>query len=72
MATTIQVSEELKERLALRKMSDKDRYEDVIWDLLEDTLELNEQTKKEIEIARKEFQQGKFVTHAQLKKELGF
>ena len=70
--TTIQISQELKERLSLRKMSDKDRYEDVIWDLLEDTMELNEQTKKEIEIARKEFQQGKFTTHAQLKKELGF
>lgn len=71
MATTIQISHELKERLSLRKMSDKDRYEDVIWDLLEDTLELSDQTKKEIDIARKEFQQGKFVTHAQLKKELG-
>ena len=72
MATTIQISEELRERLALRKMSAKDCYEDVIWDLLEDTMELNEQTKKEIETARKEFQQGKFVTHAQLKKELKF
>ena len=72
MATTIQISGELKERLALRKMSSKDCYEDVIWDLLEDTMELNEQTKKEIEIARKEFKQGKFVTHTQLKKELEF
>ncbi|MBU0757853.1 MAG: hypothetical protein KKF44_07305 [Nanoarchaeota archaeon] len=71
MVTTIQVSEELKDRLALRKMSDKDRYEDVIWDLLEDTLELNEQTKIEIKTARKEFSEGKFVTHAELKKELG-
>jgi len=64
MVTTIQVSEELKDKLALRKMSDSDRYEDVIWDLLEDTMELNEQTKKEIEIARKEFKKGKFVTHS--------
>jgi predicted transcriptional regulator len=71
MVTTIQVSEELKEKLALRKMSSKDRYEDIIWDLLEDTLELNEQTKKEIEIARKEIKEGKFLTHAELKKELG-
>jgi predicted transcriptional regulator len=70
MATTIQVSKELKERLALRKESKKDRYEDVIWDLLEDTMELNEQTKKEIENARKEFQQGKFISHAQLKRRL--
>ena len=71
MVTTIQVSEELKQKLAIRKMSDKDSYEEVIWDLLEDTMELNEQTKKEIEAARKEFKEGKFVTHAQLKKELG-
>tara|TARA_Y100000310_G_scaffold325258_1_gene388473 strand:- start:339 stop:557 length:219 start_codon:yes stop_codon:yes gene_type:complete len=72
MVTTIQVSEELKEKLALRKTDNKDRYEDVIWDLLEDTMELSEQTKKEIQTARKEIKQGKFVTHAQLKKELGF
>jgi predicted transcriptional regulator len=71
MATTIQVSEELKEKLSFRKISKKDSYEEVIWDLLEDTLELNEQTKKEIKIARDEFKQGKFVTHSQLKKELG-
>ena len=71
MVTTIQVSGELKEKLALRKMSDKDSYEEVIWDLLEDTMELNEQTKKEITLARKEVQQGKYVTHAQLKKDLG-
>jgi len=72
MVTAIQISEDLKERLCLRKMSNKDSYEDVIWDLLEDTMELNEQTKKEIDIARKEFRQGKFTTHTQLKKELGF
>lgn len=71
MVSTIQVSNELKEHLAVRKMSDKDSYEDVIWDLLEDTLELSAQTKKEIELARKEFKEGKFVTHEQLKKELG-
>ena len=71
MTTTIQVSEELKDRLSLRKISNKDSYEDIIWDLLEDTLELNDQTKKEIEISRKEIAEGKFITHAELKKELG-
>ena len=71
MTTTIQVSEELKDRLSLRKTSNKDSYEDIIWDLLEDTLELNEQTKKEIEISRKEIAEGKFITHAELKKKLG-
>jgi predicted transcriptional regulator len=71
MVTTIQISEELKERLALRKMSPKDKYEDIIWDLLEDTLELSEQTKNEIAQARDEYVKGEFVTHAQVKKELG-
>ena len=71
MVTTIQVSQELKEKLSFRKSSPKDSYEEIIWDLLEDTMELNEQTKKEIEIARKEISEGKFVTHSQLKKELG-
>ena len=34
-------------------------------------MELNEQTIKDIKKARKEFKEGKFVSHAQLKKELG-
>jgi len=71
MVTTIQISEDLKKKLSVRKSSSKDTYEDIIWDLLEDTLEINEQTKKDIKAARKEFQQGHTVSHAQLKKELG-
>lgn len=71
MVSTIQISEDLKNRLALRKMSNKDTYEDVIWDLLEDTLELSEQTIREIEQARKEFKEGKYISHEKLKKELG-
>jgi predicted transcriptional regulator len=71
MATTIQISEELKDRLSQRKKSSKDCYEDIIWDLLEDTLELNDETKREIEIARLEHKSGEFISHAQLKKELG-
>lgn len=71
MVTTVQISEELKEKLSQRKMSPKDTYDDVIWDLLEDTLELSEQTKKDIAVARKEFAQGKFTRHSDLKKELG-
>ncbi|MFT7615550.1 MAG: putative transcriptional regulator [Candidatus Woesearchaeota archaeon] len=71
MVTTIQVSEELKEKLASRKMSSKDCYEDIIWDLLEDTTELSEQTLRDIEVSRKEFKEGKYVTHTQLKNKLG-
>jgi len=70
MATTIQVSEPLMHKLKERKMYDKESYEDVIWDLLEDTLELSEATKKNIRKAETEFKQGRFVTHEQLKNRL--
>jgi predicted transcriptional regulator len=71
MATTIQVSEGLVQELRDRKMYDKESYEEVILDLLEDTLELSKETKQRIAIADKEFKEGKFLTHEQVKKQLG-
>lgn len=70
MATTIQVSEELVEALKQKKIYHKESYEEVIWDLLEDTMELSEETKKQVEKARKEFKEGKFYTLEEIKKEL--
>lgn len=52
-------------------MSEKESYEDVIWNLLEDSMELSAETKKEIEQARKEIAQGKFHTHEEVKRKLG-
>ncbi|MAG15806.1 hypothetical protein CMO88_01980 [Candidatus Woesearchaeota archaeon] len=71
MVTTIQVSEKLKETLAKRRFTSKDTYEEIIWDLLEDTMELSEQTKKDIAIGRKEIAEGKGIPLSQVKKELG-
>ena len=71
METTIQVSKELLETLKKRKISDKESYEEIIWDLLEDGMELSEQTKKEIQEARAEIKAGKYKTLSQVKKELG-
>lgn len=71
MATTIQVSEQLIEVLRNRKMYDKESYESVIWDLLEDTMEISEETKKHIESAKKDIKSGRIYTHEQIKKELG-
>ena len=71
MATTIQVSKELQKTLAKRKLYDRESYEEVIWDLLEDTMELTEEAKKEIEQARAEIKSGKSYTHEQVKKKLG-
>lgn len=71
MATTIQISKELQNKLNERKFSDRETYEEIIWDLVEDTEELNEQTKIEIEEAREEIKKGNFYTYSQVKKKLG-
>jgi len=71
MATTIQISEKLQKELADRKLYDKETYEEVIWDLVEDTMELSEEAKRHIKQAEKEIKEGKTVTHEQLKKQLG-
>lgn len=71
MVTTIQVSENLKDALAKRRFTGKDTYEDVIWDLLEDTMELSEQTRKNIAAARREIAEGRGIPLSKVKKELG-
>jgi len=71
MATTIQISEQLQKELTNKKITERETYEEIIWNLIEDTMELNEETKKEIEKSRAEIKTGKFYTLAQAKKELG-
>ena len=70
MATTIQISGDLLETLRKRKFSEKESYENIIWDLLEDTMELSEETKRDIVKSRKEIKEGKVKTLEQVKKEL--
>ena len=70
METTIQISKSLLDELKKRKLGNKESYESVIWDMLEDSMEISEETKKDLEESRKEFEQGKIKTLSQLKKEL--
>lgn len=71
MATTIQISEELLEVLKNRKMHSKESYEDIIWDLIEDTMELSEETKRRIAQSEKEIERGETASLAEIKKKLG-
>lgn len=71
MATTIQVSNKLMQALKNKKMYDKESYEDLIWDLLEDTMELSEETKRHIKQSEREIKEGKTVSLAEIKKDLG-
>lgn len=70
MTTTIQISDKLHELLSKRKLYDKETYEEVIWDLVEDTMELSEQTLKNISEAEEDIKYGKIYTHEEIKKEL--
>jgi predicted transcriptional regulator len=71
MATTIQVSEKLIGTLKQRKLYEKESYEEVIWDLVEDSQEVNKETRQELEQARADIKSGKFYTHEQVKKRRG-
>lgn len=71
MATTIQVSEKLLGTLKQRKLYEKESYEEVIWDLVEDSQEVSKETKLDIEQARADIKAGKFYSHEQVKKRLG-
>jgi predicted transcriptional regulator len=70
MATTIQVSEDLKKELTRRKVFRNDTYEDIIWDLLEDTMELSEKTKRHIAQSLKEVAEGKVVSLEEVERRL--
>ena len=70
-ATTIQVSQELVEELKKRKLYHKESYEEVIWDLVEDSMELSEETKRNIAQAEKEVREGKTVPLEEIKKRFG-
>ncbi|MDD4877702.1 MAG: hypothetical protein PHO02_01545 [Candidatus Nanoarchaeia archaeon] len=71
MATSIQVSKELLQALKKRKMYDKESYEDIIWDLMEDTMELSEETLRDIKKSEEDIKAGRVKTLEQVKKELG-
>jgi RNA polymerase-interacting CarD/CdnL/TRCF family regulator len=68
--TTIQISKELLEKLRMRKMTDKESYEDILWNLLEDTMELSDEAKRRIAISRQQYKEGKVVSWDKLKREL--
>jgi len=69
--TTIQISTDLLNKLKERKMYNKESYEDIISDLLEDSMELSEQTKKHIRQAEADVRAGRTVPLAEVKKKIG-
>ncbi len=70
-ATSIQISANLQQELVKRKLFDGETYEEVIWDLMEDSQELSAEVRKEIAEARAEIKAGRLHTLAEVKRELG-
>ncbi|MFZ1024577.1 MAG: hypothetical protein WAN87_10650 [Thermoplasmata archaeon] len=73
MATsTIQLSTDMKRTLEGMKLHPRETFNDVLERVLEDLRELDEKTKVEVEVARREIRDGKYLTSEQVRKALGF
>lgn len=72
MSTTIQISDEIHEQLKGLKFYSRETYNDVLERIMEDMRELNEETKREIEQAISEIESGRYKTHEDVRKEMGF
>ena len=68
MVTTIQVSEKLKKALDRQKFTDKETYEEILWDLLEDRTELSEKTRASLERGEEDVKAGRTISLSSLKK----
>ena len=71
METTIRISDNVKQRLDQLKIFHKETYNEIIEVLLEDNLELNEKTKRDITRAREEIANGEYYTEEDVEKSLG-
>lgn len=71
MDTTVQISKELLERLKMMKIYNKESYEDIIWDMIDDRMEFSDETKKNIAQSEKEIKEGKTISLKEVKRELG-
>ncbi len=70
MATTIQISAKLLKELKKRKMHEKESYEELLWDLLEDTMELSEETKRNIAESEADIAAGRLIPFEEVKRRL--
>ncbi|PJC44472.1 hypothetical protein CO038_03695 [Candidatus Pacearchaeota archaeon CG_4_9_14_0_2_um_filter_39_13] len=70
MDTTIQISKELLNKLKTFKIHEKESYEDLIWDLLEDRMELSKETKENIARAEEDMRKGRVHKWEDVKREL--
>ena len=70
VGSKIQVSKDLLNKLRQMKLHVKESYEEIIWDLLEDMMELSIETKEAIKQAQEEYLAGDTISIESLKEAL--
>ena len=70
MTTTIQITGRLQQELKGRKLSDSESYEDVLWDLLEDVMEITQETRRIIRRSEADVKAGRIHSLGSVKREL--
>lgn len=68
MATTIQISEQLKQDLLKRRVFERETYEDIIKSIMEDNDDISEDLIKRLERSRKQIDEGKTHSFDEIKK----
>ncbi len=68
MSTTIQISDNVRETLERMKLFERETFNEIIENMIEDNLELNEKTKQELIEARKRIKQGRFITQEEIER----
>ena len=68
MTTTIQISDNVKLVLDRMKMIERETYNDIIERMIEDDLEINKKTKRELEERKKS---KDFTSHEDVRKRYG-
>jgi predicted transcriptional regulator len=68
MTTTIQISDQVKKTLEKMRLFKKETYNEIIEDMLEDNIEINELTKKELAERKNSTD---FINQEEIEKEFG-
>ncbi len=69
MTTTIQISNDVKNVLDRMKIFERETYNEIIMNMIEDNMKVNERTAKELD--SRKFRKEKSISHEEIKKRFG-
>lgn len=69
MTTTIQISNEVKGVLDRMKIFERETYNEILLNMIEDNMRINEKTARELD--SRKFSKEKTISHEEIKKRFG-